>query len=205
MKRWSKYLITPVLVAALAAPVSVSAQTMNLQQDGRSPDLQMAWKKGAHGNRAHKAHEQQYMLLLAEKYTPDKVAEWKAVFAEREQLFAKWKSVREKQKLDPHLVEKKEQYKKYKDVLKQKLGNGEITKDQMKIMLTEWKEKNFPERAKLDVQRRERQAASRQTRQAFDEAIASGNESAIRSILPKLLAQEKEKNQYIANKLKQNN
>ncbi|HZG15292.1 MAG TPA: hypothetical protein VE710_09750 [Candidatus Bathyarchaeia archaeon] len=202
MKRWSKYLITPVLVAALAAPVSVSAQPMNLQQEGHSPDMQMVRKNG---NRAHKAHEQQYMLLLAEKYTPDKVAEWKAVFAEREQLFRKWKSVREKQKLDPHLVEKKEQYKKYKDVLKQKLGNGEITKDQMKSMLNEWKEKNFPERAKLDAQRRERHAAFRQTRQAFDEAIASGNESAIRSILPKLLAQEKEKNQYIANKLKQNN
>ncbi|WP_134682503.1 hypothetical protein [Brevibacillus migulae] len=203
MNRWSKHLIAPVLVAALAAPASAAAQTMILQQEGHSPTMQTAWKKGVHGNRAHKAHEQQYMLLLAEKYTPDKVAEWKAVFAEREQLFAKWKSVREKQKLDPHLVEKKEQYKKYRDVLKQKVGNGEITKDQMKTMLTEWKEKNFPEKAKLDAERRERRAAFRQTRQAFDEAIASGNESAIRSVLPKLLAQEKEKNQYIASKLKQ--
>jgi hypothetical protein len=37
-------------------------------------------------------HRQMYLMLLAEKYTPESVDKWKAAFAERERLVAKWKA-----------------------------------------------------------------------------------------------------------------
>lgn len=205
MKGLSQHLLTSALVVTLAFPTAVSAHSSNAQQETHSLHKHAGWKHSEHGeqHRTHQAHKQQYMILLAEKYTPDKVAEWKAVFAEREQLCTKWKSLREKQTLTPQQAEKQEQYKKYKAVLRQKLGNGEITKEQMKTMLTEWKEKNYPEKAKEDAARRERHAGFRQTRDAFDQAIKTGNEDAIRAVLPQLLAQEKAMNQYLANKLEQ--
>lgn len=204
MQGWKKHLVLPMLITALAVPTAISAQSNLAYQENKSPSHYASWEKREHGKHsAHQAHQRQYMLLLAEKYTPDKVSEWKDVFAQREQLVTKWKTVREKQKMDPYLVEKKEQYKKYKAVLRQKLDNGEISKEQMKIMLAEWKEKHFPEKAKFDAKRRERRTAFRQARAAFDEAVTTGNEEAIRSVMPKLLAQEKAFNQYLAEKLNQ--
>ena len=79
-----KKMIFAAMVSLLLLPSAVMANPMQMQGDNvESQQMQR------HNRQPHyfmQIHHQYYMQLLAEKYTPQQVGEWKQVFAERQKL-----------------------------------------------------------------------------------------------------------------------
>ncbi|WP_156424275.1 hypothetical protein [Bacillus sp. FJAT-27445] len=81
-----------------------------------------------HAHKMFLISDEEYMKW-AEKYTPDKVGEWKAVLAERNQLKKRW--------LSPEMAAKREAFKKERHErhremieLKKQLEDGKITREE---------------------------------------------------------------------------
>lgn len=150
-------------------------------------------------------HREMYFLLLAEKYTPESLADWKAVLAERERLIEEWKSLKPREQWQ----EKKEQFR--SDVkekmaeIREKFKNGEVTKEQVREQVQQWKEdkkeqiKGWKEenRAKLEQLIGER----KELFQTFTQAIQSGDDEAIAAVLPNILKEVQRVNQVLAQKI----
>jgi len=69
------------------------------------------------------------IIILAEKYTPEQAAEWKAIFIERKGLEAKWLSPEMKEKREAW---KKERVKKLAEIkeLKKQWAEGKLTREE---------------------------------------------------------------------------
>ncbi len=113
-------------------------------------------------------HKEAYYLLLAEKHTPGDLEQWKTILSERKSLMKEFKELG------------------FKDKVKQ----GEISKEQLMERHKEWKEKSKSIRD-------QRQAI----RQEFTTAIESNDSKQIAVVLPKLLEQIQKDNQGIKAKL----
>lgn len=113
-------------------------------------------------------HKEAYYLLLAEKHTPGAVEQWKAAFTERKNLMKEFKALG----------------------LKEKMKQGEISKEQLMERHKEWKEK-------AKSAREERQAI----REEFTAAIESNDSKQIAAVMPKLLEQIQKENQHMKSKL----
>jgi hypothetical protein len=214
MKHWKQTLLASALVASLAVPFAVRAE------EGTNPGTpipgqikQTIQHKGEEHQQAHKrlhrgrhalfpgAHCKMYLTLLAEKYTPDSVEEWKAAFAERERLAAEWKALKAKeQPSDAERQARREQFAKFAQELKAKVGKGELTKEQMKEKLAQWREAHG---GKGKKGMREALQPFKQVHEEFDAAIKSQDAAAIRAVLPKLLDEVKTVNRHLAAKLEQ--
>jgi antitoxin component HigA of HigAB toxin-antitoxin module len=214
MKRWQKSVLATALVMGLAIPAGVhAAETqaqpaakltqagqVGVQHERQGEHPKTKWHRGMHLN----AHRQMYLTLLAEKYTPDSVDEWKAAFAERERLMTELKAVREQNGKDEQNQKLREEWKALSEKLHEQVKNGEITREQMKQQLKEWRDKNFGERNPKDAEAmRAVMEQFKQTHEAFDAAIQSGDAEKIKEVLPKLLDEVKTVNQHLAKKLEQ--
>ncbi|MBR8658782.1 hypothetical protein [Brevibacillus sp. NL20B1] len=217
MKRWQKHLLATALVTGLAIPAGVYAADIQARpaatlipggevggdhkhHEHHFEHYKHKWRCGLHLN----AHRQMYLTLLAEKYTPDRVDEWKAAFAERERLMTRLKASREQNGKDADKQTLRAEWKALKEKLHEQVKNGQITREQMKQQLKEWRVKNFGEHDAKDAEAmRTVREQFKQTHEAFDAAIQSGDAAKIKEVLPKLLDEVKTVNQHLAKKLEE--
>ncbi|MED4784141.1 hypothetical protein [Brevibacillus choshinensis] len=197
MKQWKKGMMVTALVMGLAIPAGVQAAGSLSTVENT-----LMHNHGDHGNGQGKmryamnmgAHQRMYMTLLAEKYTPNQVGEWQAVLKEREKLIEQLRAARET------VSEEKSQM---RAKLREQVQTGAITSDQMEQQYKEWKEKNRggQDQAGENEDRKAQMEKFKQTHEEFDAAIASGDATKIKTVLPKLLEQMKAKNERLSKKL----
>jgi hypothetical protein len=174
MKKWKYGILATALLIGLAVPGGAWAAgtTGNTVAGPIESGMRDNHEDHGHGqvkirHGMHRSvHQKMYMTLLAEKYAPNTVGEWQAVFQERERLMAQWKEARK--------------------------ATGQDANRQLKHEKA--KEEN-------DDSRRARMEQFRQTHEAFDAAIESGDAEKIKEVLPKLLEQMKAKNERLVKKL----
>ena len=209
MKKWRQGMIAAALLIGAALPGghaaagSVSANEPPVT--GSMVPEQVQAEQGGHHpfrKRMH-AHQNMYMTLLAEKYTPENLQEWKEVLKERDRLITEMRSARAASGKNREWLAKREERRELKEQLRAKVEKGEITAEQMKQQLQEWKEKNFPGKTANEEKRRAQMEQFRAVHEEFDAAIESGESAKIQAVLPKLLEQMKAKNQRLAEKLKE--
>jgi len=187
MRNWKKVVATSALALTIISPMSVFAETSTDQAQNTTQD---ANKPGAiqQGEeffvpRGHKflkvgvgarlmgvgVHQQEYLLLLAEKYAPETKSEWEALFAERNQLLEEIKSD-----------------------LKSKLTDQ--NKEEIKI----WKEQAKSRLQDLDKSKLPDLDEKKEIFQTFTEAVKSGDAEQIKASLNQLLANFKEQNELLS-------
>lgn len=113
MNKWKNSMVIATIAMGLALPSFAQAAEPGLPDTEMTPASRMAHDHGEHGQMHKKmrhgmhgsVHQKMYMLLLAEKYTPDSVAQWQEVFKERERLMSEFAALRE----DPKWKAKREE------------------------------------------------------------------------------------------------
>jgi len=195
MKQWKKGMMATALVVGLAIPGGVqaagdAAAAENTVTHNHGGHEQVKVRYGMH----MAAHQRMYMTLLAEKYTPNQVGEWQAVLKEREKLFEQLRAARETASNEKSQMRAR---------LREQVKSGEITSEQMEQQYKEWKEKNRggEDQAGEKENREAQREQFKQVHEEFDTAIASGDGTRIKAVLPKLLEQMKAKNERLAKKL----
>lgn len=104
MKNWKKHLLATTLVLSMAVPAAVHAENAashtwksiagaKLQDAGQHKEGKHFGEHKFHHGMKYNVHRQMYLTLLAEKYTPESVDQWKAVFAERARLVEELKAL----------------------------------------------------------------------------------------------------------------
>ncbi|MGN7471716.1 hypothetical protein [Brevibacillus sp. SAFN-007a] len=209
MNKWKNSMVMTTLAIGLALPSFAQAAEASLADAKMTPVHQTAHSHGEH-EKEHKhfrhgmhgsVHQKMYMLLLAEKYTPDSVAQWQEVFKERERLMSEFAALRE----DPKWKAKREERRQLVSKLNEQVKKGEISSQQMEQQLAQWKEKNMGMPGTKDDRdaRKARMDKMRMTQEAFHAAIESGDAAKIKQALPQMLEQMKAKNTVLAQKLAQ--
>ncbi len=107
MNNWKRNLLASTLVFSLAIPVTAQAEGVHNPAHPTSGQVkQTIQHKWENHQLEHKkdrvrhalslgVHRQMYLTLLAEKYTPKSVDEWKVALDRRERLVAEWKEEHE--------------------------------------------------------------------------------------------------------------
>ncbi len=101
MLRGKQTILASVLLLALTGPAiagaessvppigsQVNEQTHNEQHDGVQKHRHAPFQIGP--------HRRMYLTLLAEKYLPESVGEWQALFTERERIVRRWQDLHRK-------------------------------------------------------------------------------------------------------------
>ncbi|MGM0713303.1 hypothetical protein [Brevibacillus parabrevis] len=209
MKKWTNSMVVAAIAAGLVLPGLALAEETTLATTGMMTASRTAHSHGDHERVDIKvrhgmhgsAHQKMYMLLLAEKYTPDSVAEWQAVFKERERLMNEFAALGE----DPKWKAKREERRQLVSKLNEQVKKGEITSEQMEQQLKDWREKNMgmPGMKEDREARKARMEKMKTTHEAFEAAIESGDAAKIKQVLPQMLEQMKAKNTAMAERLEQ--
>ncbi|KZE54071.1 hypothetical protein AV540_07560 [Brevibacillus parabrevis] len=209
MKKWTNSMVVAAIAAGLVLPGLAQAEETTLATTGMTTASRTAHSHGDHERVDIKArhgmhgstHQKMYMLLLAEKYTPDSVAEWQDVFKERERLMNEFASLGE----DPKWKAKREERRQLVSKLNEQVKKGEITSEQMEQQLKDWREKNMgmPGMKEDREARKARMEKMKMTHEAFEAAIESGDAAKIKQVLPQMLEQMKAKNTAMAQRLEQ--
>jgi len=100
MRAWKKALIAMTLSVGVAIPIGVYTTGGAAASPAGEQHMQHKWDQPERDHKTYRlrhalwmgTHRQMYLTLLAEKYTPESVEEWKAAIAERERLMEKWKA-----------------------------------------------------------------------------------------------------------------
>lgn len=199
MRQWKKGMMVTALVMGLAIPGGAQAAGNPVAAENLVTHIHGDHGSGhGHGKMRYAmnmgAHQRMYMTLLAEKYTPNQVAEWQAVLKEREKLMEQMRAARE-------TVSEEKSQKRAK--LREQVKSGAITDEQMEQQYKEWKEKNRggQDQSGENEDRKAQMEKFKQTHEEFDAAIASGDAVKIKAVLPKLLEQMKAKNERLSKKL----
>ncbi len=206
---WKKKLVSLGLTLTLVAPVSVFAAGTTpslVDGNGKAPSVQggeplqaqgkiiQFFKSAWHHVTAAGVHREEYFRLLAEKYTPQDVSKWEAAFAERRELNAQLKSLKENGTLQEKWGMKKDEMKAKAKEIRDKVKNGELTKEEAKEQIKQWVEEKKGEISPIFT-------AHKELHQSFTEAIAKQDEDAIRTLLPQLLTEMEKENQFLADKI----
>lgn len=212
MKTWKKALVPAALAISVLAPMSAfAADTGSADANsaaGKMPLRTMEHKlNGIHdraADRLHRLaasvgpHHVMYIELLAEKYAPDTLDAWKTAFAERKQAL---------EKLKPGLKDKaadaKRNAKETLGDLRDKLKNGEITREELRQKL---QERLADRKANLEERKDDKEPeieARRALHEQFTKAVDDQNAEEIRAVLPKLLEQYKHDTAKIVQKAEQ--
>lgn len=151
---------------------------------------------------ANQVNQHKYLELLAEKYAPAALADWKSVLTERQNLREQLQALLKDQGVQDALQAQKkqlqEQWKTKKDELKQKAESGEITKEQVREQL---KSRAIPFAASKDGFKKEAAAAVKNAmkhRQALTEAVKAEDAAAIGAALASILEDLKKGNEAAA-------
>lgn len=249
LTNWKKTILPATLALALLIPAAAYAAEQNGQSDssGTAPGASstapakpggkdhsgfgkerggfghggFAIQKDKHKIGGDSVNQRKYMELLAEKYSPDTLASWKAALTEQETLAQELQTLlqdqgvhdamqAQREELKEQLKEKqdelKEQMKAKQDELKQKLESGEITKEQLREQMKDGA-LSFGKGIKGIVPGTELQGdpAAAQTahanRQELTDAIKADNADGIRTALAKILEDLKQSNTQLAAKV----
>lgn len=151
-------------------------------------------------------NQQKYMELLAEKYAPDTLNNWKAAHTEQNSLQQQMQALMQDQGVQNALQAQREQlqkqWKEKQDELKKKVENGEITKEQLRSQMQAGAlpfaagNGSIPNALHNEVAQAARNAM--QHRQALTEAVKADNADGIRSALASLLDDLKKRNEQAA-------
>lgn len=171
---------------------------------------------------------QDKVLELVTKYTPEDLGEWESALAERQQLMS---GLRERAPVRPERPQLTEEEKEKMEALREKVKNGEMTHEELRAELGfPAPDKNLAERTrpeltaeeleKMKALRGDFENAREQVRKdfrkpdiqkdfagpnnlrfEFNKAVEEGDEPAIKELLPQLLEQLKEGNQKLSAKL----
>lgn len=211
MRTWKQGILATAILMGMSFPIGVQAAGVSTAaQEENSQLLHTHGENIDHGHGgAHKmrhvrmgTHQKMYMILLAEKYTPNSVGEWQAAFKERDRLISEMKAAREASGERQKRQAKREEYQQLKTKLEEQVKKGKITSHQMEQQLKEWRDKAYGDRENTDDADRQAQMEQiRQTHEAFDAAIESADTAKIKEVLPKLLEQMKARNERLAKKL----
>jgi hypothetical protein len=151
---------------------------------------------------ANQVNQHKYLELLAEKYSPATLADWKSVLTEQQNLREQLQSLLKDQGVQDALQAQKkqlqEQWKTKKDELKQKIESGEITKEQLRDQL---KSRAIPFAAPKDGFKKEAAAAAKDAmkhRKALTEAVKADDANAIGAALAPILEELKKGNEKAA-------
>ncbi|MFD2670893.1 hypothetical protein [Marinicrinis sediminis] len=217
---WKKTIASSVLALAIAVPAAGSmaasetseggtvepAPPVNQQgnwQDGRFGDMKARFgemkdrfqdrkeQRGEHHKHGLQAgiHQQTYLTLLSDQYTPDQTDEWEAAFDTRSELMEQMKALKDA---------KSEEMKAEMEAIKEKLQNGEITKEELRALMQEKKDRINPEaKDAIKAHHENMHALMKQ----LGEALDADNAETIQSTLNELLAQLQQGNTWLAEKL----
>jgi hypothetical protein len=162
--------------------------------------------KLSHKMAANQVNQHKYLELLAEKYSPATLADWKSVLTEQQNLHEQLQALLKDQGVQDALKAQKkqlqEQWKTKQDELKQKVESGAITKEQVRNQL---KSRAVPFAASKDGFKnalpKEAVAAAKDAmkhRQDLTEAVKADDADAIRAALAPILEDLKKGNEKAA-------
>jgi polyhydroxyalkanoate synthesis regulator phasin len=183
------------LVLTLALPVMAFAQTdegNTTTAHEKRTKITDHVKKKFHHKKDHLmfgVHKQMYMQLLSEKYTPEQTGEWDEAFTEREQLMEQMKELKTIKK-----EEMKNAFKEEMEKLREKVENGELTKQEAKHIVKEQLKEKYQEKKQNHEKYHEQ---NRELMKQFNEAIAAEDAEQIKSTLPQLLEVFKAQNERL--------
>jgi hypothetical protein len=215
MLNWKRNFVVATLVLIMIVPVTAHAAVEEGSSKASTESMQMGDMQKKHAKLHHNRqealkmgiHRQTYLLLLAEKYTPEDLAEWKAAFDERERIIEEFKSLELKEKRQDKKAEVREGVKEKMKGLHEKVKNGELTREQAREQLKQWRESHKENFKNWKEDKREELApileARKQLHEEFTQAIASGDEQQIKSVLPKLLEEMNRVNDRLNVKLEE--
>lgn len=208
MKYWKQSLIV-LGISALALPVAAFAAQEGgpaLSRHASIPPLAQTFlhpngssaetaktgaSKALRESASLSVHKQMYFTLLSDKYTPGDTEQWKAVFAEREQLIGELKAIK------PTAEQKaaiKEKLSAELEKLRQEHKAGTLDKQSLQDRIKELKESR-PGLKELKAENWDGVLTGRkELQQSFTEAVKAGDAGAISTVLPKLLEQTRQEN-----------
>jgi hypothetical protein len=206
LKNWKQKIVPAALAISLLMPMGAyAAEGIGQVNPPLLKKAEVKAKALHHFGLRIGTHREMYFLLLAEKYTPGSLADWKAVLAERERLIEEWKSLKPREQWQEKKEEFRSNVKEKMAEIKEKVKNGEVTKEQVREQVQQWKEgqkeqfKGWKEekKAQLEPLIGER----KELFQAFTQAIESGDDEAIAAVLPNILKEVQRVNQVLAQKI----
>lgn len=223
MKNWKKIWIPAALALAVAIPgaafaASENSSTTAVQDQGQAQDQHFSGKfgkgkgsqghqmqRGEHDRFAMDVNHQEYMLLLAEKYTPDQLNDWKAAFGGQKTIKDQIKPLLEAKKAEQQ--QNRQQMQQQMQELKNKMDSGELTKEQameqMKQLRGDIKSGQKYMGGSMKEQMQADKALHDQFNQAIQTLLDTNNAVAVKTVLPQMLDHLKQQNQKLAEKLNQ--
>jgi hypothetical protein len=176
----------------------------NAGKDFRGPGGHIEKNKVAGG--MHGVHSETYMLLLAEKYAPVLVSEFKAAYDQGEQLESQLKAAKDAENTDR--AAKQEEMKTALEAIKAKVTSGELTQEQANEQIKQLREAGKgtkPVRVEQTAEQAAQMEAKKLLHEEFQAAAQAltdnGSTELIANVLPKLLADLKAHNQQLTDRL----
>jgi len=226
LKSWKSKLLLIALVLGLILPAGAYAansarefaagspefragrgQFANIHRGFSAPDM-MGARPGCDwfGNRGtiQGVHCQNYLLLLAEKYTPESLSQWQDTLVQRTAITEEFKQLRSSDEFEQKRTAWRDSNWEKAQEIRDKVQNGEITREEAAALLKEWRTQNQPdwkEAAPEDI--KQDLEARQELRNEFTQAVKSGDNEKIKAVLPKLLAEYKAANQSLAAQLEE--
>lgn len=186
MKRIGKTAVVLALIGVLAVPAvgyafGGSTKRAAFFQNGPVRSGQVSWESGDVLS-SLSIHRQAYIKLLAEKYTPATVSAWETEFARTNALLQEARETGAG-------AEIKEKVMYYQQLLQE----GEITRQELRNMLPDYYS-DTERRALIEEQIQAQVNLSKE----FTAAIQSEDADQIATVLDQLLAQQRERNDLLA-------
>lgn len=213
--------LIPVLMASLVAIPGIAGAEEIEQPDLKpareifkeTPGLKAKYRAGQkiHHHLMIGPHKEMYYELLAEKYTPEDLEEWQETIEERQSLMEEVKSLHLKEEGIEQRKELLEERKEALNELREKVQSGEITKDEAREIIKEWRQNRNDNIQDKKDEIRERFTPhieeEKALREEFRNAVQAEDDEAIAAVLPKLLThfqEENEKLQEFIEKMEEN-
>ncbi|PLR67051.1 hypothetical protein [Bacillus sp. UMB0893] len=164
-------LVIPTTALANAEKMQTYEQTMSEKQN----EMKQEWAE-------KRAERKQKLLQLVSQYSPETKQEWENAFSEREELMKQLDKSDLKEKRHELRAKRKQEIAEFKE----KVKNGEITKEQMREKIESFK-----------GNKREHREGRSEMREQWKEAIEKNDKVKIQQLLDGKLTRFKEHNQKL--------
>jgi hypothetical protein len=218
-------------VSALAAslPTTTPTATSNVAPSTHTPDAKGFDGRGGHGKGEGKddhgkgrgdgglmggfhegglkgtAHNEEYLVLLSEKYASDQTANIKAAYDEKASLDTQIQALKTANKTT--LDQKRADEKAKVEAIRAKVTSGELTKAQADEQIKALRDAGHPAKQAATADEQAQREADKALHDSFDTAIQTvvdgGSSDALTQIIPKLVDHLKAENQHASDRLAQ--
>jgi hypothetical protein len=149
------------------------------------------------------AHNEEYLVLLSEKYAPDQTANIKAAYDQKASLNTQIQALRDANKTT--LDQKRADEKAKVEAIRAKVTSGELTKTQADEQIKALRDAGRPAKQAATADEQAQREANKALHDSFDAAVQTvvdgGSSDALTQILPKLVDQLKAENQRTGDRL----